>query len=521
MNKKPKKQEKIMNNTVGKKAWLFAAINEHPIALFGLISLLCPLLFTQTVESPVIMVMSALLLALLMVGAGLYLRGGLTTRRCVMLLIFAGFLLRLLYVLYTPVSMRQHDVWHFTDGTFSVFDNCRHAEYIEYIATYLALPQIDPVDGLSQLYHPPFHHLIAGLWLRLQVDFGVAYATACENIQWLTLFYSTACMVIVYRLLKLLGCKKWNLILPMAVICFHPTFVIMAGSVNNDLLSITLGFYAVYAAVRWYQKPTMHHILTVAFGVGLSMMTKLSGGLVAPGIAVIFLAKWISAYGKKDGSFQKIFGQFLLFGVVCVPLGLWWQVKNLLYFGTPLTYVPALSERSGQYIGAYSVGQRLFSQVWESISGGFIQWQDKGAAFNEYNPLLALLKTSVFGEYTLFENGQSAVCGLLFFFNCLLAGLSLYAGVRCVIRYRKSPVALGLAVIWLTVFVSYVQFCFAYPQVCTQNFRYAVPTLLCGVVALGVYAKDSSPLFRRIFGNFTGMFCLSSMFCYLLLGLMV
>lgn len=458
----------------------------------------------------------------------------LTVKRVVLLLMAAGFLLRLCYVLYTPVSVRQHDVWYFSDGNFTHFTYQRHAEYIEYIATYLRLPSVDPTGvGLSQLYHPPFHHLLAGLWLRLNTAFGMEYTTACENIQLLTLFYSSACMVIVYRLFRLLKLPDAGLLPVMAIICFHPTFIIMAGSVNNDLLSVTLALYALYAAVRWFQTPSPYHILTVALGVGLSMMTKLSGGLVAPGIALLFLWKWVESYKKKDGSFQRLFGQFVLFAAVCIPLGLWWPVKNALAYHIPITYVPALSENSGQYLGEYSVAQRLFALPKESLSRIFMAWKNNTyhSSYNEYNCLLSLLKTSVFGEFTLFQADANpgntlhavgtGVCTVLFYSNLALVGLSVYAGVRCLLRRQpKAPaVSLCLLLIWAVVFGSYIQFCFTYPQACTQNFRYAVPTLVCGCIALGAHCSRSSRGFRRVTAVCTGVFCLSSLLCYSLLGL--
>ena len=111
------------------------------------------------------------------------------TGAVILCLMAAGFLLRLWYVLYTPVNVRQHDVFSFgAEEPITVFSNYRHAEYIEYICRYLSLPEVDPrAAGLSQLYHPPLHHLLAGLWLRLQLALGSGYRRAVESIQLLTL----------------------------------------------------------------------------------------------------------------------------------------------------------------------------------------------------------------------------------------------------------------------------------------------------------------------------------------------
>lgn len=484
--------------------------------------------------NPAVILLLLGMVTLLAVALGLWFLKKLTVRSAAFLLLAAGFLLRLCYVLYTGVSIRQHDVWNFSAGDFTGFTHQRHAEYIEYIAAYLRLPAVDPTKvGLSQLYHPPLHHLIAGLWLRLNTVLGVPYSAATENIQLLTLFYSSACMVIAYRIFRTLKLQGFSLLLPMAVICFHPTFILMAGSVNNDLLSITLSLYALLWALRWFKTPCTASIVKVALGIGLAMMTKLSAGLLAPGVALLFLWKWVEAFKQKNGAFKRLFWQFVLFGVLCVPLGLWWPMKNALTYHIPLTYVPALGQNSGQYLGDYSVTERLFSLPGESFRRIFMAWQntDYASSYNEYNPLLALMKTAVFGEFTLFnpqlnptavhQTGNAAAMAL-FYSNAAIALYSVYAGIRCFVKkqFCGGPAqSIGLLVIWAVVLGSYLQFCFAYPQACTQNFRYAVPTLLCGCCFLGKGFEKGNLLPRLLLTMLIALFCFSSLCCYTLLGL--
>lgn len=464
----------------------------------------------------------AILLGLLAVY--FYGSGGLTPQRVLILLMAAGFLLRLFYILYTPVTARQHDVWQFSYKPFAGFEDYRHAEYIEYIATHLTLPEVDPTAvGLSQLYHPPLHHLLCGLWLRLQWELGVPYATSYENLQLLTLFYSSATMVLTYRLLGALGISQKSATVGVALVAFHPTLILMSGSVNNDMLSLTLGLWAVERAVRWYRNPTFCNILWVALGVGLAMMTKLSAGLIAPAIALLFVWRWVTAYGTPR--FIKLTGQFALFGVVCLPLALWWQVKNALLYRLPLTFVPALSQNSGQY-----VGDTPFLTRWLGVEKGcwnqlFVAFQQQGAAYNEYNPTLSLLKTALFGEFTLFDAHHPAyllgmaACYALFAAQLGMIVLVVYALWKLVRRYYRSPLFWAFLLLGVTVTVSYYRFCFAYPQTCTQNFRYALPLLWCGAGALAGLFQIGTKKERLAVGILTTAFCLTAGAVYLLLGL--
>ena len=119
-----------------------------------------------------------------------------------------------------------------------------------------------------------------------------------------------------------------------------PTFFILAGSVNNDMLSVLFSLTALMLAVKWYKNPTMSGILRLALAIGLGMMTKLSVAMVAPAVAVLFAVKF----------FQSRFSAALSHNFPRLrrsrSLGLWWGVRNLIKSGVPITYVPVISKKS-------------------------------------------------------------------------------------------------------------------------------------------------------------------------------
>ena len=451
--------------------------------------------------------------------------GDVRTENILLCLMIAGFLLRLWYVLYTPVNVRQHDVFSFGETEpMTAFNNYRHAEYIEYICRYLSLPEVDPrAVGLSQLYHPPLHHLIAGLWLRLQLALGCGYRRAVESIQLLTLMYSALIMPLAGRLFSRLGLYGRGLCLAMAVVCFHPAFIWMAGGVNNDILCVMLGIAALSTTVKWAQSPSVRTILPVALCVGLSMMAKLSGGLLAPGIAVVFLWRAGRDVLADRRALRGYVRQFALFAVICVPLALWWQVKNAVRYGTPLTYVPGMSSQSSQYVGGYSVWQRLFGLPIESLRSPFLLWAREGGAFNEYSIPLATLKTAVFDETALFSADTTVgavglwVSRLLFFSHAFLALGGTVATGEAVLRRRFSGGRMLCALLTVTAGVmaaSYLSFCFAYAHTCTMNFRYLATLPVIGAAFWGaLYTRVS----RRSEGCFaalqSGMLTLTVLFC--------
>ena len=474
------------------------------------------------------------------VGLYMYKTNTLTTEKVVFLLIVTGFILRLAYIFYTDVGVagvstqdRQHDVFYFKDST----DNFRHSSYIEWFYNNLSLPEVKP-EGLNQYYHPPLHHFLSAMWMRLMTTLGASYNCAVEGIQILTLFYSSACMIIGAKILEFMKLKGMALILPLAVICFHPTFIIMSGSVNNDMLSVVLAFGAIYATLVWYKKQSIKNIIVIALCIGGSMMTKLSGGLVAPAVALVFLVVLIKNMNEKGTvkGFVSILPQFGIFALICVPLGLWWQIRTSILFGVPLTYVPSLSNDSSQFLGDYSFAERLFGLPVESIKNAFVVWDSNGFDYNEYNLFLGLFKTAVFGEFTLFNvASQNTITGagnvfshLLLISSVLLTAVATWGVIYSFVK-KKYVVDLTLTVMFLLVggviLINYVKFCFDFPFTCTQNFRYCVPVLLVGTTFTGNLYRDIldkkdkfSKIMKWAIPACVVLFCLSSSMVYILLG---
>ncbi len=435
-----------------------------------------------------------------------------------LLLAAAGFLLRVAYILYTSVTTRQHDVWFFGDYK-------GHAGYIQYFYDHLALPDFNPLSQW-QFYHPPLHHFLAALWMRGNTLLGMPITRVQESVQLLTLFYSASCMISGYKILREMRLKGAALLAPFALLCFHPTFFLMAGCINNDILSVAFSFGAILCTLRWIRRPGMGSILKIAVCVGCSMMAKLSGGLLAPAIAAVFLIRlW-----QQRRTPGRLIGQYAAFGCVCVPLGLWWGIRNLLRFGVPISYVPMLSEKEGQYIGHISVLQRLFDYSPRQLSSVFIAWGDQGAGYYEYNPVIGLLKSSVFGEYTLAPKGTAAYdwSVVLFYANMTLALTAAIALIWLLCK-KKSPLSPTLKTFWGllagVMLFSYMQFCLIYPHTCTQNFRYQVPLLAVGTVALGLLLRHWEGKAGRIYGAargallaVCGVFCLASGVLYYLIA---
>ncbi len=550
-----------MHSKAPKKSLIKAPLTEkdvipHPFILFGVVCILCTFIFDKAKHlffNAIPVAIVGFLLLLIPLGILAY-KKKLNANNVLILILIAGFVLRLCYVLYTNVNVfnitadniygetykeRQHDLWSFQN----VFNGGKgHAAYILYFfENGLKLPDFDP-RIVNQFYHPPLHHMISAVWMRILGFFGFSFERIITSLQFLPLYYSTISMVLCCKLFKELQLRSAGLVVATSLIAFHPTFIILAGSINNDMLSITFMIAAIYNTVVWYKNPNFKRIILIALSIGLGMLTKLSVALIAPPIAVVFLIKLIEVIRSQksdNGLVSKtttkgVILQYIVFGVVCVPLGLSYAIRNFIRFRVPLTYVQMLSPELDQYIGEYSVFERFFSFVDHPLSSPFLaEGENNMATYYEYNPIIAFLKTSVFGEYTLSDyrialapNAVHTLSFVLFWINVIICIASLAMMVYVLIKRSdvlKLPIKILLGGTYFLTLGSFLKFSIDYPHTCSQDFRYAVITLVIGAFAVGyftenLYRKGSVNRWKKStpeIVSLTGIYLLVALFCLL------
>jgi len=409
--------------------------------------------------------------------------GRLTENKVFFLLTAASFLLKLGYVLYTGLSVRQHDTGSFKESSKS------HAGYIYNLYSSYRLPD----SARGQYYHPPLHYILEAAWLRAQTFLGVAFDAAKSNVTALTLFYSCSAGVISYKIFKELGIKGSSLAASYSLVAFHPTFIILAASYNNDILSITFLLAALLFLFRWWKSPTYYNIICLALCAGLGTAAKLSASYVLAAVAAIFMLRFFTEKRKA-----RVIGQFAAFGVVAAPLGLFWSVWLKVKYGLKFGYVMKLAEDSKQFVGFRTAGERLFD-VFAGVSQGiyFARGSDFGNAFHEYNLLSAILKTSVFGEWHIGEGFRltESLALILFILNAVLILFSVFCMVYIFIKRKKGPSRIltdALIVLYFTIMAAYIGFCFSFPHDCTMDFRYITPTLIIGAAFIGLFLNGES-----------------------------
>lgn len=415
------------------------------------------------------------------------------------LIIGLGLWLKLCYVLCTNVNIRQHD-----EGWFSIDEAASgHLGYISYLFTHHKLYQ-DDYRCMLQYCHPPLHHSICAVWIHIMENiFHVNREAALESMQMLTLFYSVSIIISAYLILRHFDLKGNALYIPLIIISFHPCFTYLAAFINNDALAWAFTMGAFLCSLKWYKDPSMKNILKIAVCIGLGMMSKLSAALIAIPIAQLFLIVFLRNFKT---SWKKFMGQFVAFGSLCVPLGMWFPLRGLIRWGIPLTYVQELPLDMDQGISNIPFLERITDFSLSQVSNVFENWTyrnefDELAGVNEHNPIIAILKNSIFGEFIndyYFSSSMVNVCKIFFWTSTAIAFIAFISMIYTFIKDRSADKVLKLfsGTFYVILMVNLYIMSYDYPLVCTMNFRYIMPTVVIGALSIGMVMKRKSKLQR-------------------------
>ena len=421
---------------------------------------------------------------LLVFGYGIYLRQTkkLSDEALITLIFAMGFVLRLGYVLYTGLYSRQHDLGEFIEGKYDLW----HSGYLMYVRDNFWIPNVD-VRNFGEFYHPPFHYFVSAVFLRIVGIFLPKGTQYYETLQAVSMLWTHFTLIMIYKTVVETGIKKESRVTAALIIAAFPCFTQMSASINNDILSILLFFTGFYFGLRWFKEGTWKNIIFAALAVGFGMMTKLSVGMIAFPVGFLFIVKLIKDLMNKEDkkARKKSFLQLVVFGVICAPLGLWFQVRNFIKFRVPLTYV-LRSDNIYQDVSKYTPVQRIFGFYGFPIEDFFINLGSDGE--QDYNIFIAQVKTALFDAENCRDDFAMSMAGyaLLLVFLILIV-ISVIGFIYTVITIKKRKSLweeMSMIVLAVVQTASVISFSLQFPHICSQNFRYSTPFLLCGTVFL-------------------------------------
>lgn len=446
----------------------------------------------------------------------------------------AGALLRLFYVMFSTIYDRQYDIGVIDlDAGHTVSGG--HLAYIQYIYEN-GLPDFDPTT-VYQFHHPPLHHGICAVWMKFCSLFIKNTDILEESIQVVPFVCSLLILWMLYQILKQFELKERTVCFVMAVFAFHPSLILLSGSVNNDCMALLFTLLIVHQAIAWSRSLELAAIVRLAFCMGLGMLVKQNVAEMAFPVGAVFLYILIRSW-KNVSLRVRLAGQFALFGLISIPIGMSFYVRNLVRFGTSLLWVYELPVDSWQYTGNVPVVNRFLWPIPSEMLDNLLHFR-LGCSYNVW---MQLIRTSVLGEWDMASVGVPVklLAVLLMLLGAVLAFLALCCfgkvfaagGIRMAAAGLKRALRKGGAeadgtgsaallcgdipcMILFTVgyavsMICYLIFAYRYPQQCSMHFRYIEITLLFPAVALGLVWQTGKRWFQALSAVILAGFALCS-----------
>lgn len=383
---------------------------------------------------------------------------------------------------YVEIHGHAGYIYHLLQNNFNIFD-------------------FDPLS-YSQYYHPPLHHLISAVFIKICLKFVHNIDKAFEILQYLTLFYTVVITYIGYLILKELNLKNIALYTGVALIAFHPTMTFFAASLNNDCLLMTFEFAIILFSIKWYKTCNLKTMITCALLIGFATFTKLSGIIMCVPLLTLIAIKFVQEKELR----LKILKDCIISFIVSIPLVCFWNLWGYFKYNIPLGHV----QNSGGneiivknfIIGRFlSLPQMNLEQILYIINPSI-----------DYNIPIYLLKTSMFGEWGV-PNGSFFLANTLYWSNFCLIILSLIAALKLFID--KTSITLGIKIylfcLYLTFLFCYSNFNKLYPYFYTQDYRYFATTLILTSICIAFLFKQTKNIILKIFiCLLVFTFCISS-----------
>lgn len=426
----------------------------------------------------------------------------------------AGIIMRIGYMLYTPCNIRQHDLCGFDA------DAGGHAAYILNLMQYHRLP----LSNKLQFYQQPFFY-IAGSLMSFVVNSILNTSSAYELADAARTAACTAsCLMLPASdaLCRECGIGGRGRVISTALVACSPVFYMTAGMLTPDSLSTLLMVLAVLYTIKWSNDCSWKNTVLLAVIYGLGVMTKVSVGVIALFTAVVFVIMLVKTVKTDAKQWKMLMLRYIVFGLISLPLGLWYSVRNYRMFGQPLGYVLDIGgSRSKLYTGDRSIAARIFTFSIDNIMKG--PYAD---VFNDYNAPAYYLKSSLFGEYRY--EVPAIIPAILLFAALFITFIAVVAVIYQLIHLKNKSIAYyAVPVVSVLMYASVTYFYMKYPYGCSMDYRYMGLLSVMAGAALGRMCENTIEIrFRNIVMNtcklnkyivfMLTVFCLASVIMYVM-----
>ena len=528
--------------------------------------------FINSINDTWVVVVGFVLLALLVIGVLLLAIFKKLNWKWMMLAVFVlAVLIRVIYTNITDnIFTRQYDVWS--------NNYMGHYAITMHIYREGTLPDLKgTIENSYQMYHPKYAHYIFALVMHINSLFFGRQSdsfTLYESIRIFTCALSIIQVYVSYLIMKELFKNKWAILGGTLFISVSPLLIRNAAGSNNDTLLYFFLFLSILFAIRFFKHNGWVNIVGAALSIGLAMGSKLSGALIAIPIGVLFIYKFVlTCMNKNKKDISGLITYYVIFLLICAPIGLFWPIYNKNMYDQPLTFVWHKLNESLRIPSEYSYSQKYLFFSFDTMFTNIYHGGWNTQSFVDYNTWTDLMKSSIFGEYSFAKSVSLYAVGLYAINYVILIGIAILWGyliIKNLLQKRweysillvmpllvlymfifsgnmKNSVlyliftiivallALGglvflgikykfliekkayvfFMLIFLVFLISYFTFQLQYEYTCTHDFRYVGMFLLCFAFVIGSIIEKAQKEMRIVVFSLLGLYSLFSTFLYL------
>ena len=435
-----------------------------------------------------------------------------------------SFLLRAYYVSIISIYDNQHDGGNpFEEG---------HLAYIAHFLNNKGIPDFD-VSKVDQFWHPPLTYYLSSLLLKASWALFPGQNGNYEIAQAIPLLSVTLSIFIIYQILRLLFPKNalgCNIALIFAA--FHPSLVYRSATINSDAPATLIAITILYLLIIHVQNPRYlrrlefksfslsinTEILAMTILFALGMWVKKSIMLVAVPVGLVLLYELI-AEKKND------FWQALVLLLITSPLSFGWYIYMRLKWNIPFNFVWNVSDPrlvSG-HISDNSIIKRImdFSPAHFGYAYTFVGSNTEAI---DINPLTLLIKTSANDLWIwTYVNGKEMTLSYLLLLLRVVFTVLFFVGVLLFIqdkKYTSHKNKLTIVSYTIISLISFYSFSFNNPYICSMNYRYIEPIILCES-AVTAYLCCKQKIVRigmAILSTITAATVVLKIFCFITTG---
>ena len=407
--------------------------------------------------------------------------------RTAFLIILITSIIKMFFALKGIFCITDHDIQLIDINTMKLGDT-GHPGYINYLIEHMAFPPIikEFTSYPPQFYHPPVFYIIGAVIKSIACALGASDMIAYEIIQQFNMLFSCLCVIVCHKIIRRIGIGGWTGTALITFIACNPIFLIIGAELNNDCLMTLFCLLAIYFTLCWHESRSTKDILLAALTLALGMLTKTSAVLIAPAMGLVFLYDLVNDIRQKKLGEKKTIPRFILFGIVSIPLGLSWVLRNLIVYKVPFSYVPRLPGGTWQYTGDIPLVSRLLVPSIRQFTTCSTDLSDT-AHFN--NIFGQSMQSMLFDEGILYEPDPVTPIVMMW----LMTALVILMAVLFVCFLFSSKEALHLRLMLggavIVPVISFIVFYLQYPYICTVHVRYIVTSVVCLAVGAAAFVR--------------------------------